>query len=299
MSPSSFHRGATNGRHGSWGPITSTLLSGNTVTNSFSSTVESPPINQAENRYRANLKSHSDLEDEPSVFDPSDRIKIVVTGDSNVGKTSLVYLLCNGKPQIKPSRTVGCNVEVMIHRYPSTAPDANRRAFFVEFYDLCGYAKHPNSLDPLYAGVDGAILVFDLNNSKSRDNLSHKLVSLGLNHGATGFSSAVPMSSSDFYNTNRARLGSAVNSDPALLETASHDGNSLPLLLAGNKLDRATGAVAITWASSAVGNLHLSPQQMRNLTTIQVNSTLQSSLNEAYPEVAKFLDLAIKRKLSV
>ena len=47
----------------------------------------------------------------------TDRAKILVLGDSGVGKTSLVHLIAHGKPLSQISYTVGAAVEVKLHEY--------------------------------------------------------------------------------------------------------------------------------------------------------------------------------------
>uniref|UniRef100_A0A8C9G333 RABL3 n=1 Tax=Pavo cristatus TaxID=9049 RepID=A0A8C9G333_PAVCR len=41
-----------------------------------------------------------------------DRVKVLVLGDSGVGKSSLVHLLCHNQVLGNPSWTVGCSVDV-------------------------------------------------------------------------------------------------------------------------------------------------------------------------------------------
>lgn len=43
-----------------------------------------------------------------------DRLKIIVAGDTGVGKTAFVHLVCYGKPLPNPSWTIGCNLEVSV-----------------------------------------------------------------------------------------------------------------------------------------------------------------------------------------
>ena len=47
----------------------------------------------------------------------TDRARILVLGDSGVGKTSLVHLIAHGKPLSQISYTVGAAVEVKLHEY--------------------------------------------------------------------------------------------------------------------------------------------------------------------------------------
>ena len=47
----------------------------------------------------------------------TDRARILVLGDSGVGKTSLVHLIAHNKPLSQISYTVGAAVEVKLHEY--------------------------------------------------------------------------------------------------------------------------------------------------------------------------------------
>lgn len=42
------------------------------------------------------------------------KVKIIVAGDSGVGKTALVHLLCYNKALVNPSWTVGCSVDLIV-----------------------------------------------------------------------------------------------------------------------------------------------------------------------------------------
>ncbi|KAF9152880.1 Rab-like protein 3, partial [Linnemannia schmuckeri] len=131
--------------------------------------------------------------------------RILVLGDSGVGKTSLVHILCNNEPLRTPVPTVGCDVNVRLHS--STIPTAatthtarsglpsllSSRATnttsstqsssdpstsdptFIEFYDVSGSpaVRHPKSRSMYYSGVSyqGIILVHDLCNKRSYENL--------------------------------------------------------------------------------------------------------------------------------
>jgi len=46
-----------------------------------------------------------------------DRVKVLLLGDTGVGKTSLVHLLCNGKVLANPQWTVGCHFEVLVANF--------------------------------------------------------------------------------------------------------------------------------------------------------------------------------------
>ncbi|XP_046341416.1 rab-like protein 3 isoform X3 [Haliotis rufescens] len=98
-----------------------------------------------------------------------DKVKVVVVGDSGVGKTSLVHLICHNEPQSNPSATIGCSVEVKLHEYRAGLP--NEKTYFVELWDIGGSASHQNSRSIFYNSVNGIILVHDLTNRKSHQNI--------------------------------------------------------------------------------------------------------------------------------
>jgi GTPase SAR1 family protein len=50
----------------------------------------------------------------------ADKVRILVLGDSGVGKTSLIELVCSGEELRKPRSTVGCAVHMKIHESRAT-----------------------------------------------------------------------------------------------------------------------------------------------------------------------------------
>ncbi|XP_041353516.1 rab-like protein 3 [Gigantopelta aegis] len=98
-----------------------------------------------------------------------DKVKIVVVGDSGVGKTSLVHLVCHNEPSNIPSATIGCSVEVKLHEYHAALP--SEKTYFLELWDIGGSSSHRSSRSIFYNSVNGIILVHDLTNRKSQQNL--------------------------------------------------------------------------------------------------------------------------------
>ncbi|XP_008549033.1 rab-like protein 3 isoform X2 [Microplitis demolitor] len=98
-----------------------------------------------------------------------DKVKIIVVGDSGVGKTSLSHLICEQKPIRNPSWTVGCTVEVKLHEYKEGTP--NQKTYFIELWDIGGSQSHQNTRHVFYNPTHGIILVHDLSNRKSQQNL--------------------------------------------------------------------------------------------------------------------------------
>ncbi|CAB0031988.1 unnamed protein product [Trichogramma brassicae] len=95
-----------------------------------------------------------------------DKVKIIVVG---VGKSSLTHLICHQEPMPNPSWTVGCTADVILHEYKEGTP--NQRRFFVELWDIGGRQSHKNTRSVYYSQANGIILVHDLTNRKSQQNL--------------------------------------------------------------------------------------------------------------------------------
>lgn len=86
--------------------------------------------------------------------------KILVLGDSGVGKTSLIHLICRGSVLSSSQWTIGCSIDVKLY------DDC-----FLEFHDIAGSRAHKIARSFLYDDYQGVMLVFDATNKKSRTNL--------------------------------------------------------------------------------------------------------------------------------
>nr|XP_012635995.1 rab-like protein 3 isoform X1 [Microcebus murinus] len=102
-----------------------------------------------------------------------DRVKVLVLGDSGVGKSSLVHLLCQNQVLENPSWTVGCSVDVRVHDYKEGTPE--EKTYYIELWDVGGSVGSASSVKStravFYNSVNGIILVHDLTNKKSSQNL--------------------------------------------------------------------------------------------------------------------------------
>lgn len=95
--------------------------------------------------------------------------KILVLGDSGVGKSSLIHLICHSTVLNSAHWTIGCSIDVKLHE-----------DHFLEFWDIGGSRNHRIARSFLYQDYHGIILVFDATNNKSRANLGEWL--LEVNH---------------------------------------------------------------------------------------------------------------------
>lgn len=106
-------------------------------------------------------------------MDAYERVRILVLGDSGVGKTSLVHLITSGVPLTQISYTIGATVEVKLHQYREGTP--NQKPYWIELFDVGGSQAHIKSRHVFYNNIAGVILVHDLSNRKSQRNLDRWL----------------------------------------------------------------------------------------------------------------------------
>ncbi|EDW86357.1 uncharacterized protein Dwil_GK15525 [Drosophila willistoni] len=106
----------------------------------------------------------------------NNRVRIVVVGDSGVGKTCLTHLIAHNECLIRPGWTVGCNIQVKIHEYKEGT--ARQCPYFVEMFDIGGSLSHKNTRSVFYSGIHGIILVHDLTNGKSQEQLLDWLIEI-------------------------------------------------------------------------------------------------------------------------
>lgn len=94
------------------------------------------------------------------------KARILVLGDSGVGKSSLVHYLCEQDTLKSPQWTVGCDMSVMTHEHKRS-----NKTFFLEMMDVGGHRRHAGSRHVFYSQINGIILVFDVANRNSYQNL--------------------------------------------------------------------------------------------------------------------------------
>ncbi len=82
-----------------------------------------------------------------------DKVRILVVGDSGVGKSSLVHLLCHGQPITNPSWTIGCTVDVKLHEFREGT--SLQKTHFVELCDIGGTSGHQNARSVFYTPAHG------------------------------------------------------------------------------------------------------------------------------------------------
>ncbi|GMH24520.1 hypothetical protein Nepgr_026363 [Nepenthes gracilis] len=105
------------------------------------------------------------------------QVRVLVVGDSGVGKTSLVHLIVEGSAIRRPSPTIGCAVSVKHTTYGNPGSSSNsikgdtERDFFVELWDVSGHDRYKDCRSLFYSQINGVIFVYDLSQRRTKTNL--------------------------------------------------------------------------------------------------------------------------------
>ncbi|CAH8326761.1 unnamed protein product [Eruca vesicaria subsp. sativa] len=105
------------------------------------------------------------------------QVRVLVVGDSGVGKTSLVHLINKGCSIQRPSQTIGCTVGVKHITYGSPGSSSSsiqgdsERDFFVELWDVSGHERYKDCRSLFYSQINGVIFVHDLSQRRTKTSL--------------------------------------------------------------------------------------------------------------------------------
>ena len=98
-------------------------------------------------------------------------LKVIILGDSSVGKTSLMNMYVNRKFNNQYKATIGADFltkEVMV----DPAGGGEQRLVTMQIWDTAGQERFQSLGVAFYRGADACILVFDLTQKKSFDALT-------------------------------------------------------------------------------------------------------------------------------
>ncbi|KAL6065658.1 Rab-like protein 3 [Balamuthia mandrillaris] len=237
--------------------------------------------------------------------------KVLVVGDAGAGKSSLVQLLSSSQALAKPwnSRTVGCSVELMLHEH-------RRRQYFIELWDVGGAKKYAKARTIFFNAPNGLILVHDLTNRKSFENLSgwikqvigadsFRWKGIGEASGSANsedafqqqhtFSSTILSHTSSFSSLPFSPFSSLTSDKPQTRAFSEHKlelelfRGSLPVLIIGTKAD--------LWATSKFTALKpLSSSEIVEGHSLYVNTLDATTFLEgtkAHAQLHAFLDLVL------
>ncbi|GKV47498.1 hypothetical protein SLE2022_298530 [Rubroshorea leprosula] len=114
---------------------------------------------------------------EQSGLPPCGQVRVLVVGDSGVGKTSLVHLIVKGSSIARPPQTIGCTVGVKHTTYGSPGGSSSsingdaERDFFVELWDVSGHDRYKDCRSLFYSQINGVIFVHDLSQRRTKSTL--------------------------------------------------------------------------------------------------------------------------------
>lgn len=112
-----------------------------------------------------------------NVGPPCGQVRVLVVGDSGVGKTSLVHLIVKGSSTKYPSQTIGCAVDVKHTTYGTSGSSSNsnkgdmERDFFVELWDVSGHERYKDCRSLFNSQINGIIFVHDLSQRRTKTSL--------------------------------------------------------------------------------------------------------------------------------
>lgn len=108
---------------------------------------------------------------------PVGQVRVLVVGDSGVGKTSLVHLIMKGSSIARPPQTVGCTVSVKHTTYGSSGSSSSsisgdiERDFFIELWDISGHERYKDCRSLFYSQINGVMFVHDLSQRRTKTGL--------------------------------------------------------------------------------------------------------------------------------
>ncbi|KAJ6419555.1 hypothetical protein OIU84_029624 [Salix udensis] len=108
---------------------------------------------------------------------PCGQVRVLVVGDSGVGKTSLVHLIVKGSSSVRPPQTIGCTVGVKHISYGSSSSSSSsikgdsERDFFIELWDVSGHDRYKDCRSLFYSQINGVIFVHDLSQRRTKTSL--------------------------------------------------------------------------------------------------------------------------------
>ncbi|EOX92299.1 Ras-related small GTP-binding family protein [Theobroma cacao] len=108
---------------------------------------------------------------------PCGQVRVLVVGDSGVGKTSLAHLIVKGSSAARPPQTIGCTVGVKHTTYSSPGSSSSsvkgdaERDFFIELWDVSGHERYKDCRSLFYSQINGVIFVHDLSQRRTKTSL--------------------------------------------------------------------------------------------------------------------------------
>ncbi|XP_061358435.1 small GTPase LIP1-like [Gastrolobium bilobum] len=105
------------------------------------------------------------------------QVRVIVVGDSGVGKSSLVHSIVKGSSIPHPPQTIGCEVGVKHTTYGNSSSSSSslkgdsERDFFIELWDVSGHDRYKDCRSLFYSQINGVIFVHDLSQRRTKASL--------------------------------------------------------------------------------------------------------------------------------
>ena len=206
-----------------------------------------------------------------------DKIKVLVLGDSGVGKSSLVHLICHSEAIRSTQWTIGCSVDINMHQYKEGT--VNQKTCFIELWDVGGSRSHGIARKIFFHSFHGIILVQDITNSKSELNLKNWLgQALSDNHNDKERS-----------NINSATISQALfpvtNEEEFEYDAESFIGLDVPILIVATKQDLASDNITPKNRLVDLLNSELITVNCRNSKSLAPGTTNSVKLSRFFDKV--------------
>ena len=150
--------------------------------------------------------------------------KIVLVGDSGVGKTNLLTRFSKNEFSLESKTTIGVEFAT------KTITTENGKTIKAQIWDTAGQDRYRAIASSYYKGAVGALLVYDITKQKSFENIEKWLKELR-DHGAEHMCTMLIGNKSDLANDRQVATEDAASyaekEQMALLETSALDSSNV------------------------------------------------------------------------
>ena len=151
------------------------------------------------------------------------KLKVVIVGDSGVGKSNLIKRFTSNEFNANSKATVG--VEFLSKSYK-----INDKIFKIEMWDTAGQERYKSITSAYYKGAKGALIVYDITRKCTFDNIDKWISDLKLN-GDKNICIVILGNKSDLDDKREVSKGDGIKKSEmyktAFLETSALNGDNI------------------------------------------------------------------------
>ena len=151
------------------------------------------------------------------------KLKVVVVGDSGVGKTNLIKRFISNTFNENSKATVG--VEFLSKSYK-----INEKVFKIEIWDTAGQERYKSITAAYYKGAKGALVVYDTTQKPSFENIDKWMTEIK-DKASPDMKLIIVGNKTDLVDqkqvTTEEALGKAKDLESPLMEASAKDGNNV------------------------------------------------------------------------